>query len=538
MHEPTFGDLRSALQRAPSPFVWDELTWILERLGSSELRERALPYALDHLARWPDALRVLPQRWKADLGQGQVQAALPIARELQFNEFGALPLDAAARWRVLEHPATAQLTRYNFHYANLSDADLIGLSHHERLRDVQALNLTSTMSVGQPGFAALFARAGLTQLRELRLGGCLAAGQQLHALLLASWAPDLRELDLQTTRPPLELLSHVLRAAVTWGWRGLDLSNMPEVAPALEWLLSQPAVALESLGLATCALDEDLVQRLLRSPGLASLRHVELGRNKLSALTFEALADAEHLRLESLRMGGNSYLVRDPYTSERGFERSYRSFERFCAAAHLRQLRLLKLLACDLDEPALLRLAHATFLGQLEELNLSNNALGHSGVEPLLSAQPMPKLRVLSLSRCDLRTRAIRALAEARSLRGLEVLDLSANPIKPEGFWALARSSALRGLRSLDLSSTDPDDDALIELLESPVMSTVQDLGLRHIKLSGAVIEALSSSPHCARLQTLRCMPQTFVSRAKREHLARSTTLHPRLLASILQEAT
>lgn len=533
-----FGDVRSLLQEAPSPFVWDALTWLVEQVDAQELQAQLLPYLEHHLARWPASLKVLPTSWKLALSRQESPQGMPLVQELHLSsQHGASTLDSAGRWRVLDHEATAHIERLNFHYAELTDADLDRLTAHPRLRRARALNLTSNTGLSEAALVRLLQGADFMQLEELRLGSCPAlTSAAINALLSASWAAKLQELDVQSTRQSHEAITALLQAAVRHQWRSLDVSNNGNASAHLEVLFSQGPIALSSLGLASCGLTDAQVAALCSRKELAELQSLELSRNKLSALSFEAIGLATHLRLKELKMSGNSYLVKDPYTSPKGFERSYECFERFCQASHLSELRYLKLRGCDLDEAAMSRLGQASFLQSLEELNLSNNPLGHTGLGPLLAGAPK-KLRALNLSQCHLRASSLHMLTRCEALSQLESLDLSANPLQRIGLRALAEQHRLTNLKSLNLSSTQPDPGALVNILNSPIMSTVQELGLSHITITDPVIVALAQSPYCGNLQVVRWMPQTLMSRTSRKHIERSTTLHPRLIQSLIDQS-
>ena len=57
-----FGELRSALARAPSERAWRALCEVLERGDVARLEAEQLPYVLSCLERWPDALKIAPAR--------------------------------------------------------------------------------------------------------------------------------------------------------------------------------------------------------------------------------------------------------------------------------------------------------------------------------------------------------------------------------------------------------------------------------------------------------------------------------------------
>ena len=61
-----FGEIRSLLQQPPSEQVWRGLCALVDASwGDDQFEELLFPYILEHLRRWPDALRVMPPGWWA-----------------------------------------------------------------------------------------------------------------------------------------------------------------------------------------------------------------------------------------------------------------------------------------------------------------------------------------------------------------------------------------------------------------------------------------------------------------------------------------
>lgn len=533
-----FGEVRSLLQASPSVFVWEALISAIEQTPSEQLEAEVMPYIKHHLERWPAALRVLPASWKVKIARGDRVSAASICRELQFRQQSLNTLNSAERAHILEAPDTAEITRLNFHYADYKDEDLKLLSQLDRLAKLEALNLTSNPSLSASGLNALFEAKQLNQsgkLRELRLGACPGLVESIDTFIQSDLPATLSELDVQTTRQSPETLLTLFELAARWGWRGLDVSNHPHLSQGLDALIRLGPLAIESLGVASCGLDDAHLERWLSSGQLNQLKHLDLSRNGLHAEGFRSFSDAADLHLESLKLSNNDYHLPNPYIIPKGFERSYACFEALCQAESLKQLKLLKLRSCAIDEAAIQRLSQARFLPHLEDLNLSSNPLGHTGLLPLLR-QPLKRLKQLNVSQCHLRAGAIKAIAECEDLSQLEALDLSANPLQRAGYRALAQSRTLTHLKSLNLSHTDPDEGAIIGLLNAPMMTTVQELGLGQINISDGIIAALARSPYCATIQLIHWTPHALMSRQRRKQIQQSETLHPRLIAYLMSQ--
>jgi hypothetical protein len=72
-----FGELRSLLQEAPSEEVWERVCEQLDLWPPEALEAVALPYVLEHVARWPATVeRLAPLRWMDGSELAQAKLAL------------------------------------------------------------------------------------------------------------------------------------------------------------------------------------------------------------------------------------------------------------------------------------------------------------------------------------------------------------------------------------------------------------------------------------------------------------------------------
>src|SRR5690606_25798043 len=100
-----FGELRSALARAPSERAWRALCEVLERGDVARLEAEQLPYVLSCLERWPDALKIAPARWVEARLTGAPAPWLAIAMTLDLSEqrLDVAELDALVSTPALHH---------------------------------------------------------------------------------------------------------------------------------------------------------------------------------------------------------------------------------------------------------------------------------------------------------------------------------------------------------------------------------------------------------------------------------------------------
>jgi uncharacterized protein (TIGR02996 family) len=247
----------------------------------------------------------------------------------------------------------------------------------------------------------------------------------------------------------------------------------------------------------------------------------------------------------------------------------------------LRELRMLRLAACDVPVSSLQFLLEGSAFPLLESLDLSGNGWREPNPELFRSLPAGVPLTTLRLAHNSLSPGAVEALTAspaARTLRFLdssgvggsgfgdmnakalatgpplpclEILDLRSNGIYPGGFAALARSEqfpALRclrlgnnrltdqaipalleapwlpGLECLDLSLNGFHDDVIASLLESPAIRGLIALDLSRNWILEAGLRKLMEGPPFTRLRWLGLEANNFEAKAGRE-LARSPAM-------------
>jgi Leucine Rich repeat len=153
-------------------------------------------------------------------------------------------------------------------------------------------------------------------------------------------------------------------------------------------------------------------------------------------------------------------------------------------------------------------LAGSALPGRLCRLDLSTNELGLEGALAL-AVTSWPVLRDLRLRRCGLDDAAIKALARA-DFRSLRDLDLSYNSIGPSGAVALASSARLQNLWRLNLHDNFIGDAGLIALARSPALARLVELDLeqdwrnyRHARFGDEAARAVANSSALRRLDSL-----------------------------------
>lgn len=450
----------------------------LERLAqvrqarSLRIHQDALEAALRP---WPYALRAVPDRWKLD----------EAPRDELTRWLWRLPrhldvMTLAPELLALSAPHTQAIVSFSVS----GDERLKTLLTRRAQAGIKRLELSQLTMSALDALLKWPQRAGLEELIfwDLRLGPGLS-----QALVQAGSWPALKALDVGSNR---------------LGEQGVSALGRLE------------APKLEVLRLDWNAAADDGVLGLLSSSH-HKLKVLGLDHNNLSAKAIRAIVASEHLSaLETLTLEGN------PLTDEGALALSSR-------ADRLGALKRLKLGQTQLTANACAALS-ALNAPSLAHLDVSENALTDACTLELLKANYIPRLRALLISKAELTSQSAAALAQEKTL-SLAALDLSQNRLDERGCQQLMTSSALKrlealslaqnevgpgcaasiarqaaqpdGLReliSLDLSQTGLNDEALVELLKSPLSGQLITL-----KLSWNPLERAAQTLSQAKLTAL-----------------------------------
>ncbi len=505
-----FGELRSALQRAPSPHAWRALCAALDAPWARQpgARERWAPYVSHALRAWPDALRLAPQRWLDALRAREPRPqGWSLVRTIKLAD-PAHQVQDPLGW-LTRDDAMAEVTHLDLLNLWVPSDSALTLGRAPALGALRALSLPyfGGREITAPIFDALDAPAlralhlgrnhltersapplgrwpGLSRLTQLNLEQVFSRGASASALLKGCTLPSLRALDLSDNTLELEGVHALLSAQAplleSLALRHVALSGAPWRALSASTLLTQ----LTSLDLSATR----IVAEALRRVSARSARWEELALNNLviSALLIDALRDnvptLTRLSLASAGLDAQELtraLASAPWPALRALDLSRvtldaSSVEALCATSHLSTLTTLEVSGCELDASSLQRIARAmpalhtlhandNLIGpegglaladatlSLHALELHGASLGDDGATTLLQSATTRALRRLVLSHDDLGDEVALAIARSHQLSGLRELVLSQNHISDAGFDALARSESAQQLDTLDL---------------------------------------------------------------------------------------
>ncbi len=516
----SFGELRSLLQQAPDEARWRALCDLLSRWDHADplLSAQAIPYALDHLRRWPDALRTAPRAWIDAALLGAPPPELPLATHLDapYRGLSSRDLSTLASCGALDHWRIIRLT----HSPLRAEGAWVLASAPCQL---DALDL-SYCSLGDAGAAQLARAEGWDSLRSLSLVRNDLGPDGLEALMLASFIPTLDALDLsanwltdacaeQLATPRLRSLTSLNVASNRLGDRG--------VRAFMESRWAAPR--LRRLDLSANNLGPDAAQSLAWRAFASPLEAVELSRNLISSRGLHALTESSRLgALQHLGLASNA--LRDD------------AMWAFADTPHLPHLASLDLSHNALTSDGVAALTASSSLPSLRRLDLSSNLISaHDALQRLLDWSAFPHLTHLSLS-----GNLLAPLTPLASLRGpiaITSLDLSHNRLSADDVAALASAmSAMPALHQLHLEGCDLRPDTLATLLSSPACAQLTALYLSHNSLGDAGAALLADCPALSRLTTLKLDPNGL-SRDGTQRLVHSPHLAITLRAHLQQDA-
>jgi hypothetical protein len=508
--------------------VWEELCAELALWGEEERERVALPYALDHLDRWPDEVergvggRKDVQDWMWGLANTLRSPSLEVLERLAASEgarrvrriemsavgshgdlvgrFEGLRAYTLALYGVSDGalmrallgarwPASLRaLSIYPLHGAERDDDAWIAaqLAQNASLAGLETLELEE-MKLGSEGAEALAKSPHLGRLRALNLGWCEIGEAGARALARSPNMASVRSLDLSGEELG-QGLAALLESPHLGGLRKLVLSKGAislEGAEALRGVAC-PA-ALEQIELKRVYLKPPVMAALAQAPMLRAVRGLTFGSGDQSWAVARLLASEHVCGLRELELkGGQDEAVLLALAQNEA----------------LAGLEALSIESCALSERACDALARSAFAGRLHTLRLR----GCGGdVVRVLERGAWGALRVVHLAQSQERLMvddagAVR-LAACEALRGVEQLDLSTNGIGDEGADALADSLHLSALRELSLRMNPIGDAGMLALVRSARLGLLGALELSASHISDAGILALAAEPALERLE-------------------------------------
>lgn len=490
--ESSFGDLRALLQEPPSAPAWELLCRLLDAWPEDdpELEVSALPYALQHTGRWPEALRAAPRAAVSALHDARAQPSLRIAHSLDTFSLGT---DA---WRALLLRDLPALSSLSVNTRNLRSHD--ALASWPALAHLQHLSIAHTVSARWLNARSLPALRSLDESRLRDQPQQLVALHHelppLHALTTrASAAQALWQLRSPDRRAALrELTLHVEPPAQSGGGAHALLQSLRHERDDFS--------ALTALDLHGLHAEPGQLASIL-PPGLQRLAIIQ---TRVPAQDWTTMLSHPHDSLRELHL----------WTALEG------DATRQLAALSLPALHKLTLTAPRIAPAQLAALLRSDWFPRLESLQLTGQQLDAA----LLRALPaMPRLTELVLADCAISPDALAALMEGGRLPALTRLELTDLPLAMTDALTLAKSPTSAHLTELALRACRISSDQLMAMTSGP-WPRLTSLDLRATPLSADHLATLHAAP---LTRALRLLQLDAPAAPEATHLATDPTLAP-----------
>lgn len=419
--------LKALFQQPPSAQLWEQLVALCDAWTQPEaLEQHAIPYALEQLEAWPDALRVAPMRWLSALNHGERLPKLRLARSFKLETFSG-DVNTLIQ-RIHDAPEVEQITILELSYISPNAQAIQTIISSPKLQNIHTLTIDD--------------------------GWYIPSCEQNYTLFDATWA-RLKHLSILgdgfdasvaqlRERPWMLTLEHLI---VKGSPEDEALFNLDDL------LLAPQPLALRSLSLTALELDDAQALECWRSEQLPQLKHLNIYNSVLSPELLEIIVDSEVIaNLSELNAGSTMILSEQIELLSQREDIS---------------LTELDLSYNELDLAAINALLSSPWAANLTSLKLDHNQLYELEAlifEPFTQA-PL-NLKTLGLSDMSLSHEQLSALAQCAWLSKLRTLSLSENPIGgSEGLKALLQSIYLPPQLSIELEGVDLDqeEERLIE---------------------------------------------------------------------------
>ena len=266
---------------------------------------------------------------------------------------------------------------------------------------------------------------------------------------------------------------------------------------------------LRRLSLVDVGLTDKGAKALSLLPQLTGVTNLDLSANLLGPEGIDAICRSPHLRgVQTLAIGGRFF---NPYYdgkhSQPIGDDGLLAISKTPAFAVVQELKLSN---AAIGPDGVQALARSVLTGRLRRLDLSTNDLCLAGARALACAR-WPNLRELRLRCCGLDDDAIVALASGDFGR-LRDLDLSYNSVGPSGAAALGACAVLANLWRLSLHDNFIGDAGLLSLARSTNLTRLVELDIeqdcwnsRQSRFSDRAAMAVAKSSAFRRLDSFIC---------------------------------
>lgn len=471
MPSPTFGDLRSLCQEAPSEAAWRAICQTIDRACEDpaleeQVKDAWLPYASEHLEDWPVALREVPARTLNALNNGALEGppiSFTLAQQITLSGwredsvaiFDSGHLDDIRAMRFYQIGGDAIAPLFQKHRAILSQLtnlklDAVFFDEDENKSFIDAVSQGGRLEDffadgGHPNvWFDAFGESpeAFSSLRKITL----RSSNKLTARHFEQWTrpevlPNLKELDFIYVDLPSKALASAMKASpnlrsVSLYAHGLDNGDIIEVLDNAEvW------ERLEKLDIGVRGMNarqvKKLGQRLRTRATNLKWFGVHTAFTEYGGGRFPSLKSLGTLptTIESAKF---MYLMSTSPNFETLFEQGYAPRE--------------ILLADTRDQDGLETALSRMDLRDVESINLRRAPIPATQFERLI-ATDMPRLREVNFDSCRLGDEGLERLLEASWLPQLETLSLQNNRLTDAHLPKLANILEKSAIRHLDIDT-------------------------------------------------------------------------------------
>lgn len=521
-------ELRARGEAEKARFIEVQCALAIDDSEAPEARERRREQAMlwaSHRDAWCAELGISPP--EATLDRGVVTGLCCTIEQLSELAPSVLPHSAIDSLTLLVHPICSLKTLADCeHLARIRHLTLVAEEHRDgrtsyrerysvehviaNLLRFPAWRSLQTLTIDEQAQkpAEFIDRIALLgSLRALTMTHGTISDEDARQLASFSWMPQLEVLDLRNT----ELSSDALLTLVTanrGALRSLAVGGNPLDLDALERALG--ALRLDNLGLGRSGLDAASLTRLLRLPGLAHLRRLELSDNTLDADVLSAIASltaVHHLDLRSCELRGEvlaGWTASETHLPWRSLDLAHNVLGEAgmarLASLSLPELTTLSLCDTGLDDAAASVLS-TTSLPSLHELDVSGNPIDLAGFESIAARAIWPALRVMYVGERGTSAEALGGLLRWPGLASLRRLSLAAQQIDEALANALASCDGLGAIEELSLDVSHLDDAGAPLLANASNLGSLRSIDLRLAYPRLTFLDALRLRPGLLHLQ-------------------------------------
>lgn len=402
-------------------------------------------------------------------------AACPFLQRIETLDFRRCHLNDRALQHLLASPNLTRLRALNLGGNNINTPGVRSLIDSPVLAGLRRLDLSGNFGVRDVAIRLLAQASAAENLEDLNLAGTAPTLDCLRELFQSSHLPRLTHLNIAQTRSyrmqrasPLPILaeSRLLRQL-----RSLDISAHDD-SFGLQHLLSHSLEGsqLQALYLHDTSIPEPVMEVLVSSPHLRTLRILDVGQTSVGGRCLQMLAESPNLA----------------------------------------GLTRLNLASSNLRDDGAKTLAQSPYLRSLKQLDLSGNGIGGPGLQAFAASANFQRLRTLHLGGNFIGAESVRALTQSSDLTQLRELDLRDAYLEEDSARALAESPNLALLRKLLLAKNLLGDGGARLLAQSPHLKRLSVLDLNDNRIGKAGAEALAAAPHWRHLRSLDLRGNVF----------------------------